>query len=189
LSTADIFSDSYHGARDKFREPCHDAEIDVHSIVLPDHKGPDQVELAIDVAHVGVESSATQALIITGTHGIEGYCGSAILTNSLSSGEHRRIAQDLAVLLIHVLNPWGMAYQSRTNENNIDLNRFSLDFIAARPKNDQYMALHSDICPQRWDDKNRLLHTLLDPVIKEPQTYNSTLPAAWDTTQMIRLWY
>lgn len=81
----------------------------------------DSETLSIDIALLGDPSSKPTLLYISGTHGIEGFIGSAI--------QHAIVSQlteppkDYALALIHCLNPWGMAYLRRTNEHNIDLNR------------------------------------------------------------------
>ena len=86
----------------------------------------DNKELFIDIAWFGSPSPETALLHISGTHGVEGYAGSAIQTTILT--EAPTLAQNKAVIFIHGLNPWGMANFRRFNEANSDLNRnFLLD--------------------------------------------------------------
>jgi hypothetical protein len=54
-------------------------------------------------------------------HGVEAYTGSAVQLALLDSPPAP--GPDEAVILVHVLNPYGMAWLRRTNENNVDLNR------------------------------------------------------------------
>lgn len=58
---------------------------------------------------------------IAGTHGVEGFVGSAIHCGILNSIDE--IPDDCGVALVHCLNPWGMAMIRRPNEQNVDLNR------------------------------------------------------------------
>jgi hypothetical protein len=59
-------------------------------------------------------------------HGVEAYTGSAVQLALL--GAPPAPGPDDALVLVHVLNPYGMAWLRRTNENNVDLNRnFLLD--------------------------------------------------------------
>lgn len=86
---------------------------------------------------------------ISGTHGIEGYAGSAIqigyLQHLITVQEQRRLQKQsnvelpltcsnnnndddntVTVILIHAFNPYGMKHYRRVNEHNIDLNRNGL---------------------------------------------------------------
>ena len=65
--------------------------------------------------------------MLSGTHGPESYTGSAIQLSWLQQQE-KFISSSLAVLNIHGVNPYGWAFCSRTNENNVDLNRNFVDF-------------------------------------------------------------
>lgn len=77
--------------------------------------------LSIDIALIGDPHSHPTLVYIAGTHGIEGYVGSAIQQAILS--QLSRPPKDYALALVHCLNPWGMTYRRRTNEYNVDLNR------------------------------------------------------------------
>ncbi|MCO4762014.1 MAG: DUF2817 domain-containing protein [Myxococcales bacterium] len=71
----------------------------------------------LDYAWTG-PADAERALVYScGLHGIEGYAGGAVQRELLSHGENIR------VLWLHSLNPWGMAHGRRVNEDNVDLNR------------------------------------------------------------------
>src|SRR5213592_2819131 len=79
------------------------------------------VEISIDTAWFGTANPHRVLLHSSGLHGVEGFAGSAIqlqLLNSLPS-----LPQDAALIVVHVLNPYGMAWLRRFNENNVDLNR------------------------------------------------------------------
>ena len=60
-------------------ETAHDAKARVHHYVHNEVVGKDGEPLSCDVAVLGNEDAAAAAIVITGTHGVEGYCGSAIL--------------------------------------------------------------------------------------------------------------
>lgn len=78
----------------------------------------DQEEgLTIDVAVFG---AGPRALVISsGLHGVEGFAGSAIQLQMLQ----QELPEDIRIVMLHVLNPYGMANIRRVNENNVDLNR------------------------------------------------------------------
>eukprot|EP00977_Amphora_coffeiformis_P011943 scaffold2917_cov191-Amphora_coffeaeformis.AAC.36 len=68
-------------------------------------------------------------ILTSGTHGVEGYAGSAIQVAYLQKclalqGKWRTSSP--TVVLVHSVNPWGMDSYRRTNENNVDLNRNAL---------------------------------------------------------------
>src|SRR6185503_8493082 len=57
----------------------------------------------------------------SGLHGVEGFAGSAIQLQLLDNLP--ALAPDTALVLVHILTPYGMAWLRRVNENNVDLNR------------------------------------------------------------------
>ena len=112
-----MFSDDYSEARTRFRSMAKERGAHVHALeVIPSADGESE-GLTIDVAVLG---TGTRALIVSsGLHGVEGFAGSAIQLDMLS----RPIPDDVKVVLLHVMNPFGMAHIRRANENNVDLNR------------------------------------------------------------------
>lgn len=90
--------------------------------ILPiEARGPNSEELSIDIAWIGAAIPRRVLLHSCGLHGIEGFAGSAI--QLLLLGDLPPLPSDTALVLVHVLNPYGMAWLRRVNENNIDLNR------------------------------------------------------------------
>ena len=63
-------------------------------------------------------------LHISGTHGVEGFVGSAIQSHVLKNYTHE--PRGPTVIFVHALNPFGMKYMRRANQNNVDLNRNAL---------------------------------------------------------------
>lgn len=83
--------------------------------------GPSGEALAIDIAWLGAAQPRNVFLHTTGLHGIEAYTGSAVQL-ALLDAPPTPGPQDAAIF-VHVLNPYGMAWLRRANENNVDLNR------------------------------------------------------------------
>jgi hypothetical protein len=77
-----------------------------------------------------------RVLVVTaGEHGIEGYVGAAMLRLFLDEFLDRLAAETTGLVLVHAVNPWGMAHRRRTNEANVDLNRnFVLDGAGFDPE-------------------------------------------------------
>jgi len=57
----------------------------------------------------------------TGVHGVEGFAGSGLQIHLLEDGPP--LAKSTAAIFVHGINPYGMAWLRRVNENNVDLNR------------------------------------------------------------------
>ncbi|WP_256829825.1 DUF2817 domain-containing protein [Pseudomonas sp. Pse1] len=106
-------------------------------------KGPFGEDLGTDVAVLGDPAAKRLLVLLSGTHGVEGYYGSQCQAKWLSGlAGCSALPEDVAVVVIHLINPWGTAWLRRVNEDNIDLNRNQLNFSAALPDNQAYAALH-----------------------------------------------
>ena len=105
--------------------------------------GPAGEALSTDVAVLGRADAPRVMLIISGTHGVEGYYGSDSQIAWLDALEGQTLPDDVAVVLVHLLNPWGTAHLRRVNEDNADLNRNFIDFAAGAPENASYRDLHA----------------------------------------------
>jgi hypothetical protein len=78
--------------------------------------------------------------LLTGTHGVEGFAGSAVMLDLLQlyTAGLWSFGQDTAVLMVHALTPWGYAFMRRCDENGVDLNRNFVDFKLPLPVNADY---------------------------------------------------
>lgn len=124
ITAADVgrcFSESYEEARAKFRDAATAVAAEQHSLeVAKDDAGTYTTDIAIVRG-----SGRGLAVIVSGTHGVEGYAGSAI--QLLLLGRLREAPAPVATLVfVHALNPYGMAHFRRVNENNVDLARNAL---------------------------------------------------------------
>ncbi|MGQ0805609.1 MAG: M14 family metallopeptidase [Actinomycetota bacterium] len=118
--------------------------------------GPDGDALAIDVARMGPTGADTVLVVMSGTHGVEGFAGSACQTGWLETGGARAATDaGLGVLLVHALNPYGFAWVRRVNEDNVDLNRNCVDFSAPLPENPGYDELADALVPEQWDQETQ----------------------------------
>jgi len=116
----DHFSPDYATARRRFHDAARAAGAELHTLPL-DPAGPAGEALAIDVAWLGERHPQRVVMHTVGLHGVEAFAGSAIQLNLLR--QPPPLAAGDALVLVHVLNPFGMAWIRRTNENNVDLNR------------------------------------------------------------------
>lgn len=151
------FSPDYRQARRKFIAACQKAGVDCIARVHPRAKGPDGKPLFLDSVALGPRDAKKALLLNAGTHGVEGYFGSAAETGLLSEGV--RPPRDARLVMVHAFNPYGFAWDRRVNEDNVDLNRNFADH-AHPPDNPDYAALadaiaYRDASPQgvaRADD-------------------------------------
>ena len=147
MSAASHFSRTYREARDRFLEAARAAGARINHREHP-LTGPGGEVLATDVARIGPEDARYILGIGSGTHGVEGYCGSGIQTALLSEGFGRDLPPDTAVIFIHAINPYGFAWNRRVNEDNVDLNRNFLDHTKPHPENPGYEELVDAINPR-----------------------------------------
>jgi len=151
MDPSSLFSTSYAEARARFTDAADASGFSVHSEVL-DIEGPTGEALAMDFAVGGPSDAASALVIISGTHGPEGYTGSACQLGFLSSPELRALYASHRVVLVHAHNPYGFAWTRRTTEGNVDLNRNYVDFDQPLRGNPEYDALHDAFVPRELDD-------------------------------------
>lgn len=148
------FSNTYSEARDKFLAAARDAGAELNQYEHDAQRGPDGERLYLDCARIGPRDARRMLVVISGTHGIEGYSGSAAQSHWLRATCDAPRAPDTAVLLIHAHNPWGFAHGTRVTEENVDLNRNFVDFARPLPANPGYERVHELIALGNWDERS-----------------------------------
>ena len=141
------FSSDYRTARSRFRESVDRAGGGLESLQLTS-RGPAGEDLTIDIGWFGSDAPRSVLLHSSGLHGVEAFAGSAIQLRLIEGLP--ALADDMAIVLVHVLNPYGMAWLRRFNENNVDLNRNFLkedELYEGRPEG--YDDLYSFLNPTR----------------------------------------
>lgn len=143
-ATRTLFASDYSVCRDSFiaAARCLPGE---HS-ALRSWSPPEQPGLTCDAVYAGIRDAGAVLVIISGTHGVEGYCGSAIqrfLLQEMASAGQRSLVppRDLAVVMVHSLNPWGMFWARRCDHQGIDINRNFIDFSTVPAPQDDYDAV------------------------------------------------
>ena len=155
MSAGVHFASDYAAARRLFCEAANAAGARLESHVNPAATGPAGETLTTDLAWLGPADAAHLLLTISGTHGVEGHCGSGIQVATLADPGTRALPPDTALVFLHAINPYGFAWSRRVNEDNVDLNRNFVDHGQAVPRNDGYVELADAICPTHWDDASR----------------------------------
>jgi hypothetical protein len=146
----DSFSADYSGARNQIlvagsRVPealVLDRQSHVHPLA-----GPGGESLSCEVTILGQSRQPSNLLVlVSGTHGVEGFAGSAIQVDCLPLlVEAAENNASLGLVIIHAFNPWGFAWLRRGDHEGIDLNRNYLDFSKTLPPNEEYESLHQKL--------------------------------------------
>ena len=147
------FCADYTSARDRFCQAASDAGARLDELTL-NVRGPRQEKLTINMAWLGAKEPERVLLHTSGVHGVEGFTGSAIQIQLLQ--QPPELSESDALVVVHVVNPYGMAWLRRFNETNVDLNR---NFLApAEPFEgvpEGYRKLNALLNPksppQQWD--------------------------------------
>lgn len=146
------FSSTYAEARDKFHQAAQAQGLGVTRYVHPAAAGAEGEELSVDVALLGDPHARSLVVVLSGMHGVEGFCGSGCQI-ALLRDETVLSAVDrsgVAVLLYHGVNPYGFSHVRRTNEDNIDLNRNFRDFSQPLSPSTAYAEVHPIVVPPTW---------------------------------------
>ncbi len=146
------FAQTYVEARDKFLAAAQMRGAKLMRHVHPTERGAAGESLSMDFALLGATDAPGLLLLISGTHGAEGFCGSGCQV-ALLHDENFIAAVDRAgvsVLMLHALNPYGFSHLRRVNEDNADLNRNFVDFGGPLPVNHAYADIHSMLLPSTW---------------------------------------
>lgn len=142
----DGFAADYAEAREKFRDACSAQGGRLWEVPHP-LAGPRGEALAMDVARFGDPKAPALLAIGSGTHGVEGFCGSGIQVGELHAGLPGRLPAGVGLVMIHAINPFGFAWVRRVNEDNVDVNRNFRDFDVPCPPNPGYEALYDALNP------------------------------------------
>lgn len=145
------FSATFAEAREKFLAAASAAGASLASYDHPE-RGPDGGALATDTAWIGAADARAVFVMVSGTHGVEGHCGSGAQVDWLRRGEAAQLPTGAAALIVHAINPYGFAWSRRVTHENVDLNRNFVDFEGPLPQNPAYDSLHHAVKPQDWSE-------------------------------------
>lgn len=141
------FSLDYDQARHRFRTAAKDAGAHLAAYQHPE-PGAQGQGLTTDVAWLGPADAEQVLVTVSGTHGVEGFAGSACQLDWLQREEYRRLPPGVAACLVHAINPYGFSWLRRVTHENVDLNRNWIDFDQPAPANDGYDILAQALCPE-----------------------------------------
>lgn len=153
VSTIANLSTTYAVARQAFLAAAASAGARLQTFEHP-LKGPDGEDLAVDVAEFGPHDAPNVVLVVSATHGVEGFCGSALQCHWLEHHVSDR-PPSVRLVMIHALNPFGFAWVRRVNEDNVDLNRNFIDWTHPAPANDDYDRIADLVVPADFGEESQ----------------------------------
>ncbi len=152
MSVVHHFAQTYAEARDKFVSAARACGARQFRYVHPSDRGADGEELSMDFAFIGKPGASNLLLLLSATHGVEGFCGSGCQVALLHDDAFLKAVDrsQVEVLMLHALNPFGFSHLRRVNEDNADLNRNFVDFRAPLSVNAAYAEIHPLLLPATW---------------------------------------
>jgi len=143
---SDCFYDDYEDIRAHILDLSAQLGAESESYAIDENDG-----LYIDSFYLPSQGEQTNLIVLTtGVHGVEGYIGSVMLDVFFREVWPDLDHSDTGVLVVANVNPYGMKYMRRYNENNVDLNRnFILDWDSFDlSSNKEYPKVRSFLQPE-----------------------------------------
>ena len=98
------FSTTYAEARQKFLRAARAAAGGIETHVNPNAQGAEGEELVADVARFGEMDAENLFIVVSGTHGNEGFCGSGCQTGFIGQGVIDARPKSVALVMAHAIN-------------------------------------------------------------------------------------
>ena len=129
-SYSEYFYNSYDEIRSHLKERVEKLRADGVTVEVNEYAVDESDNLYIDNIYLpSVGEKKNLIVLTTGVHGMEGYIGSVMLDVFFEEIYPTVDTENTGILVVANVNPYGMKYMRRYNENNVDLNRnFILDW-------------------------------------------------------------
>ncbi len=138
---------SYGPCRARFQATARQCGASLWTLPIA-ARGPAGEVLTIDLAAMGSHRARRALVVLSGVHGVEAFACSQAQCELLAHLGSTRLPADVAVVVVHAVNPWGMAWGRRQNESNVDLNRNWRRSAVEPTHNHAYDELHHLACPE-----------------------------------------
>ncbi|MCW8955737.1 MAG: M14 family metallopeptidase [Gammaproteobacteria bacterium] len=160
INALEVFPLDYISAKDRLRtlsQACPQVE-DTLEFTLDGISGDDNQRLSTEMIWLGSRSAEKVLVLISATHGVEGYVGAAVQTDLMLRIEQGyQLPKNTAVLMVFALNPYGFAHNRRCDEMGIDLNRNFIDFDQPLPVNEGYLQLQQALYCSNAEQRQQML--------------------------------
>ena len=129
-SYSEYFYNSYEDIRFHLKDRVDQLKKDGITVEVSEYAVDESDDLYIDNIYLPSKGTKDNLIVLTtGVHGMEGYIGSVMLDVFFEDIYPTLDTDKTGVLIVANVNPYGMKYMRRYNENNVDLNRnFILDW-------------------------------------------------------------
>lgn len=183
-SYSEYFFDDYESVRNHILERAEEfknagVEIQTESYAIDAEDG-----LYIDTLYLPSSGEKENLIILTtGVHGMEGYIGSVMLDVFFNEVYPGLDKEETGVLVVANVNPYGMKYMRRYNENNVDLNRnfildwstFDLSSNKEYPKVESFLAPTGKMRNALWNEVGFYLKLAKEAVFTGADTISDAL--------------
>ena len=182
------YSDSFFTTYDEVRENLFDRVeslrnqgIEVqHETYVVDEKDNLCIE---NILIPATEETTNLILLTTGVHGMEGYIGSVMLDVFFEEIYPTLNTANTGILIVANVNPYGMKYMRRYNENNVDLNRnfiedwenFDLSSNKEYPKVDKFLQPEGKMGNAFWHEVSFFLSLAKEAIFTGADTISDAL--------------
>lgn len=150
LELSECYAETYAEAREKFVRAVNFTNGKYDAIPV-DLKLPLHYDeyLSIDLAYYGSPEPEILLVHSTGVRGVDGFHGSAIqiklILDHVKCLKEDLISENIGLLFVHAVNPYGMAHSRITNESNVDLNN-------------NFRTNYEITCPEIYEKLNHIIN-------------------------------
>ena len=129
-SYGEYFYNSYDEIRSHLKERVEKLRANGVTVEVSEYAVNESDNLYIDNIYLPSANEKKNLIVLTtGVHGMEGYIGSVMLDVFFEEIYPTLDTENTGILVVANVNPYGMKYMRRYNENNVDLNRnFIIDW-------------------------------------------------------------
>ncbi len=127
---SEYFYNSYDEIRTHIKERTEALKASGVTVEVSEYAVDESDNLYIDNIYLPAEKENKNLIVLTtAVHGMEGYIGSVMLDVFFEEIYPTLDTESTGVMIVANVNPYGMKYMRRYNENNVDLNRnFIIDW-------------------------------------------------------------
>ncbi len=155
------YKESYEESRQSFIDLAKSMNLELRSHPVG--------SLSFESFYLPPASGKKEKLLIltSGIHGIEGFTGSALQRYFMEQNFFGLKKDDLGILIIHGINPYGFKHELRVTENNVDLNRnFDISEDLFKNENSGYATVYKFLNPNSPYTKLDFYASALTNIIK-----------------------
>ena len=129
-SYSEYFFSTYEEVRENLKNRVGRLKADGVTVEVSEYAIDESDGLYIDNIYLPAENEKTNLIVLTtAVHGMEGFIGAVMLDVFFEEIYPELDTAKTGVLVVANVNPYGMKYLRRYNENNVDLNRnFIIDW-------------------------------------------------------------